>query len=51
MLSINKSVKKLVKNIFEKEFEISANSTTCIVLYQPKAPTSLKKFNKIDNDK
>ncbi|WP_308619795.1 cyclic lactone autoinducer peptide [uncultured Eubacterium sp.] len=51
MLSINKSVKKLVKNIVEKEFEISANSTTCIVLYQPKAPTSLKKLNKIDNDK
>ncbi|WP_294801277.1 cyclic lactone autoinducer peptide [uncultured Eubacterium sp.] len=51
MLNINKSVKKLVKNIVEKEFEISANSTTCIVLYQPKAPTSLKKFNKIDNDK
>ena len=51
MLNINKSVRKLVKNIVEKEFEISANSTTCIVLYQPKAPVALNKFSKVENDK
>ena len=43
MLNINKSV--------EKEIGISANSTTCVVLYQPKAPVALNKFSKVKNDK
>lgn len=51
MLNINKSMKKLVKNIVEKEVGISANSTTCVVLYQPKTPAALNKFNKVENDK
>ena len=29
----------------------NANSTTCGTIFQPKAPASLKKFNKINNDK
>ena len=51
MLNINKSVKRLVKNIVEKEIVISANSTTGVVLYQPKAPVALNKFSKVKNDK
>ena len=29
----------------------NANSTTCISIFQPKAPDELKKFSKIENDK
>lgn len=39
--------KALIKKIAEKEAKLSVNSTTCITLFQPKAPTSLKKFSKI----
>lgn len=51
MFNLNMNVKKAVKSIIEKEAEISANSTTCVVLYQPKAPVGLKKFSKVENDK
>lgn len=29
----------------------NANSTTCVSIYQPKAPQGLKKFSKMNNDK
>lgn len=51
MININKSAEKFMKSIVEKQASHAANSTTCIALYQPKVPTSLKKFSKIDNDK
>lgn len=51
MININKSAKKFMKNIVEKQANLSANSTTCVALYQPKAPAALKKFSKVDNDK
>lgn len=51
MIKTNKNVKKLMKNIIEKQVEISANSTTCVVAYQPKAPAALKDFSKVENDK
>lgn len=50
MIKENKNVKMLMKNIIEKQAKLSANSTTCIALYQPKVPATLKKFSKI-NDK
>lgn len=31
-----KGTKKMVKSIIEKQAKISANSTTCVALYQPK---------------
>lgn len=31
----------------EKALKSSANSTTCISVYQPKAPAALKKFSKV----
>ncbi len=42
---------KMVKSIVEKFVRVDANSTTCIAVYQPKAPAMLKNFSKIDNDK
>lgn len=51
MININKSAKKFMKSIVEKQASHAANSTTCIALYQPKAPAALKKFSKVENDK
>ncbi len=42
---------KMVKNIVEKFVRVDANSTTCMAVYQPKAPSLLKKFSKVENDK
>lgn len=42
---------ELLKKIIKKSSVASANSTTCGIFFQPKAPTALKKFSKIDNDK
>lgn len=51
MKSQNKIYTKIIKSIAEKALIHDANSTTCIAVYQPKTPKSLKKFSKIDNDK
>lgn len=40
-----------IKRIVEQSSKISANTTTCGIFYQPKAPAALKKFSKIENDK
>ena len=52
---IMKSQKKIfttaIKTIAEKSLERNANSTSCIIYYQPEVPSALKKFIKIDNDK
>lgn len=42
---------KMVKSIVEKVIRVDANSTTCMIVYQPKAPEMLKKFSKVENDK
>lgn len=42
---------KILKAVAKSAVKIDANSTSCIILCQPKAPASLKKFSKIDNDK
>ncbi len=45
-----KSQKKIfttaIKAMAEKSLERNANSTSCIIYYQPKAPASLDKFKK-----
>lgn len=50
-----KSQKKIfttaIKTIAEKSLKRNANSTSCIIYYQPEVPSALKKFSKIDNDK
>lgn len=43
--------KMILKNLVNYALKGSANSTTCSTIYQPKAPNSLKKFSKIENDK
>lgn len=40
-----------LKTVVEKFLKADANSTTCMIVYQPKAPKMLKKFSKIENDK
>ncbi len=37
---------KVIKNIAEKSLKRDANTTTCVSIYQPKAPVELKKFSK-----
>lgn len=50
MKSQKKIFTKAIKIMAEKSLSRDANSTTCMAVYQPKAPASLKKFSKIDND-
>ncbi len=47
----NMKKKELFKKIVEKSSAVSANSTTCGIFFQPKAPSALKKFSKVENDK
>ena len=42
--------KELFKKIVEKSSAVSANTTTCGIFFQPKAPVALKKFSKVEND-
>lgn len=51
MKSQKKNYSSIIKTIVEKTVRVDANSTTCIAVYQPKAPTALKKFSKVENDK
>jgi len=41
----------VVKKLANSELKRNANSTTCGAIYQPKAPVTLKKFSKVENDK
>ena len=46
-----KNYSNIVKTIVEKAVRVDANNITCIAVYQPKAPATLKKFSKVENDK
>jgi|GEM_PF-257304 cyclic lactone autoinducer peptide len=37
------------KAVVEKSIALDANSTTCMIVYQPKAPAALKKFSKVEH--
>lgn len=39
------------RGIVNAELKSNSNSTTCGMIYQPKAPAALKKFSKVENDK
>jgi cyclic lactone autoinducer peptide len=49
---------ELLKSILEKIFGVmiegslisDANRTTCMIVYQPKVPSDLKKFSKINKE-
>ena len=47
----NVNFKNAVAKMAEGHLKLSANSTTCVALGQPKAPAALKKFSKIRDDK
>ncbi len=49
MKSMKEISKKAVASLVKKNLEAAANSTTCVVAYQPKAPAELKKFSKVDH--
>lgn len=42
-----KMLAKLAKGIAESALKRDANQTSCAILYQPKAPASLKRFKKV----
>lgn len=50
-MKTSKISSKIMETMVEKFVKADANSTTCIVLHQPKAPAMLKKFSKVENDK
>lgn len=50
-MKTSKISSKMVKTMVEKFVKADVNSTTCMVFHQPKAPTLLKKFSKVENDK
>ncbi len=45
---ISSKVLKGMANAAESSLTREANSTSCGMIYQPKAPASLKKFSKIE---
>lgn len=45
------TAKKIIKTAVKKSLANNANSTTCVYVYQPKAPAALKQFSKVENDK
>lgn len=51
MKSQKKIYSTFIKKTVENSLKLDANSTSCMILHQPKAPAALKKFSKIENDK
>lgn len=44
---IQKGSVKLIKKMVNHSLRVDANNTTCMSIYQPKAPAALKSFSKI----
>lgn len=49
--AMKKLSQKVLKSAATGALKGSANSTSCVYIYQPKAPEALKKFSKIGDDK
>ncbi len=47
MVNSKKSIAKFAKKIAEKALKRDASSTTCVGIYQPKAPANLERFKKL----
>lgn len=43
---VRKSVAKGIKSVLETVLRAEANSTSCIIIYQPKAPKELMKYRR-----
>ena len=50
-MKVAEKARNCVVSLTEKMLKQNANSTTCIYVYQPKAPKGLEKFSKLKNDK
>ena len=50
-MKANNKKTSVMKKAVDLALKGNANSTTCVMVFQPKAPKELKKFNKINNDK
>lgn len=44
-------LRTILEGVVKTAAKNSANSTTSGTIYQPVAPTALKKFSKVENDK
>lgn len=47
---VQKESTRLVKKIVNHSLRRDANNTSCIFIYQPKAPAALKNFSKINKE-
>lgn len=47
---VQKNSTKLVKKIVVHTLRRDANDTSCLFIYQPKAPAALKNFSKINKE-
>jgi len=43
---LNKNVAKAVANMAKQTLKVEANSNSCLLMYQPKAPKELSRFKK-----
>lgn len=48
MKTLKETTVKAVVSIVKKNLKVDANSTSCVVAYQPKAPAALKQFSKVN---
>ena len=46
MKNCQKVLAKIAKSTVEKALQRNANSTTCVFIFQPKAPQNLNRFKK-----
>ncbi len=44
--NISKKTAHMITKVLDKMLRVEANSTSCIVIHQPKAPESLERFRK-----
>ena len=49
MKNNGKITHNLMKKVVEHALRRDADSTTCMAIYQPKVPASLKKFSKLND--
>lgn len=50
-MKTDKRHNNMLKTVVEKFVRVDANSTSCIFVYQPKAPEALKQYINKKNDK
>lgn len=46
--NLEKGTTNLLKKAVNHSLKVDANNTTCLFVYQPKVPSTLKKFSKVN---